>query len=259
MASEFKMVDSNGHEVVVNGDVMNSLMRIDPRQLATAWVTFNGSSSIPSVLSSYNVKRVEKIETGRFKIHFENEMDDDGYVLSGAVFDTDVSIDNRGVTGDIYSSKNTSDFILRASYGTGSLFDFPIIMVVIFGGKNTPAPAQIELFPQSGSNEHGSWIKHADGTLVQTGVVNVTGDATKDWGGVFVLQNDINIEFPIPFTNTAYSFLHSWNSTFYGGWTLSYDSSNKTVSTFESLQYARSSSISNISGEISWQAIGRWK
>lgn len=65
----------------------------DPRYYAArAWVTFNGSTTPPSILSSSNVASVSRSATGLFTITFTSNMPTANYAVAGMAFDATDSI-----------------------------------------------------------------------------------------------------------------------------------------------------------------------
>ena len=87
---------------------------------ARAWVTFDGSTTPPSILSSANVASVSRSSTGLFTITFTSNMPNANYAVAGMAFDSSSS-----AVVNIRSAPTASSFSVRvtglsASAGTAS-------------------------------------------------------------------------------------------------------------------------------------------
>ena len=69
-------------EVVIKKSELDKLASIDTKQLATAWVSFDGTTTPVTVLDSYNVSDVVRTATGTYDIYFETPMDNTNYSTS---------------------------------------------------------------------------------------------------------------------------------------------------------------------------------
>lgn len=107
----------------------------NPRYYAArAWVTFDGSSTTPVILSSSNVASVSRAGTGQFTITFTTNMPNSNYSLSGmAVHPT------RAVTVGLITSPTASAFTIlvesiqrNVSGASASDYDSARISVVVF-------------------------------------------------------------------------------------------------------------------------------
>ena len=78
----------------------------NPRYYAArAWVTFDGSSTTPVILSSSNVASVSRAGTGQFTITFTTNMPNSNYSIAGVALHT-----SRGVMVSLTASPTVSSF-----------------------------------------------------------------------------------------------------------------------------------------------------
>ena len=77
---------------------------------ARAWVTFDGSTTPPSILSAANVASVSRTSTGLFTITFTTNMPSANYVVAGMALDT-----TRSVVVNIRSAPTVSAFGIRVT------------------------------------------------------------------------------------------------------------------------------------------------
>lgn len=64
--------------------LVDRLNSIDQKQLATAWVNFDGTNcpgNICTIRSSYNISNVTRLATGKYQINFLTTMDDNLYSI----------------------------------------------------------------------------------------------------------------------------------------------------------------------------------
>lgn len=108
----------------------------DPRQIATAWVNFDGTDG--TIKSSYNINSIVREDTGLYTIVFENEMDNNSYALVGSS-----GYDDGHVTGTMrtihireLSTLNAKITSTYAAATDANVSDYPNIIVVVFGGRN---------------------------------------------------------------------------------------------------------------------------
>ena len=101
---------------------------------------------------------------------------------------------------------------------------------------------------ESGSNENGSWVKFADGTMIQYGSIlnNANGLATVSFPKRFI-SSDVIVT-----TSIAYNSYTSNNPVL----TLVYPS-NSTVGIYS--RKSDGSVETNTTVKTNWKAIGRWK
>jgi len=83
----------------------------DPRYYAArAWVTFNGSTTPPSILSSSNVASVSRSATGLFTITFTSNMPTANYAVAGMAFDS-----TRSIVVNLRNQPAVSSFDIRVT------------------------------------------------------------------------------------------------------------------------------------------------
>lgn len=106
----------------------------EQKQIAKAWVNFNGTTASPSTIrSSYNVSSITKNGAGDYTVNFSTAMADANY-STGAC-----SIQNAGVSGMTTiaeASRSTSSLRIGATYAgwqTSYAWDAPYIGVQVFG------------------------------------------------------------------------------------------------------------------------------
>ena len=121
-----------GTAQLVNGSVTASkLGTTEQKQIAKAWVNFNGTTSPGTIRAQYNVSSVTKNGTGDYTVNFTTPMADANYSVSG-------SGDNLPASGAlVYSSitrGNTSSFAKVATNNTtGTIIDSNTVCISIFG------------------------------------------------------------------------------------------------------------------------------
>ena len=107
---------------------------VPPYYAARAWVTFNGSTTPPSILSSANVASVSRSSTGLFTITFTSNMPNANYAVAGMAFDS-----GQSAVVSIRSAPTASSFSVRVtelSPSAGSASTSPLssdyISLVVF-------------------------------------------------------------------------------------------------------------------------------
>ena len=88
---------------------------VPPYYAARAWVTFNGSTTPPSILSSANVASVSRSFTGLFTITFTSNMPNANYAVAGMAFDS-----GQSAVVSIRSAPTASSFSVRVTALTAS-------------------------------------------------------------------------------------------------------------------------------------------
>ena len=113
--------------------------------------------------------------------------------------------------------------------------------------------------PQSGNNENGCWVKYPDGTMICYGVIPFSDYPTEDGPyGTGTKVINIDLQFPQEFSNASYSMLAAPN--LYAGHTGYLGRTDRREKESTRLTIVLTdSTLSSISGEAYWQAIGRWK
>lgn len=99
----------------------------------TAWVSFDGTTTPPTINDSFNVSDVVRTALGRFTIVFENTMDNANHVSVGRLNGTGNAISVASWTGDTSTLVDTD---ISFSNYNASLVDPPEGMVIVFGGRN---------------------------------------------------------------------------------------------------------------------------
>ena len=104
---------------------------------ATAWVKYEVATD--TIKASYNVASVEHLDDGKFRINFENPMDNADYIVSGMASDN-ISGNTTGFDMNIGSLTEAPSVnsVVVAIYlsGSASYTDPDFFTVVIHGGKS---------------------------------------------------------------------------------------------------------------------------
>lgn len=103
-------------------------------QMATAWVNFDGTPTTPTISDSFNVSSITRNGVGDFTVNFTTAMDNANYTAS---------LSGRGVVGNECIVVEQHDTPLRSTTqlriytqdNVGTLKDYPVVSVVIHGGK----------------------------------------------------------------------------------------------------------------------------
>lgn len=124
-----------GATQIANGSVTAAkLGTTEQKQIAKAWVNFNGTGTIgtnQTIRSSYNVSSVTKTGTGFYVINFTTSMTDANYTAAGlgSNYTTGADILQPNIYGFNTSSLNVS---IRNSAAT-SYVDVSSVSIQIFG------------------------------------------------------------------------------------------------------------------------------
>ena len=122
-----------GTAQLVNGSVIASKLGTnEQKQIAKAWVNFNGTGTIgasQTMRSNFNVSSVTKNGTGDYTVNFTTAMADANYSWS---------IDNDSTGGTLInlyptSVPTTSNFRIRSMGLGGGFADSTYISVIVFG------------------------------------------------------------------------------------------------------------------------------
>ncbi len=112
---------------------VTEMLGIDKKQLATAWVLFDGTDG--SIKSSFNVSGITRSGVGDYTITFEVPMDNVNFTMSGDTGSTSSSATAGG--GIVRAGNATLDeqrFYVRS---LGDAYaDRTLVSVVFHGGKN---------------------------------------------------------------------------------------------------------------------------
>lgn len=121
-----------GTAQLANGSVTAAkLGTTEQKQIAKAWVNFNGTTSPGTIRSSYNVSSVTKNAVGDYTVNFATAMADANYVLAGT---NSYALNTNGSSGAILAPyiKLTSSIQVRTNLiNTGQ--DSQMVDVAIFG------------------------------------------------------------------------------------------------------------------------------
>lgn len=124
-----------GATQIANGSVTSAkLGTTEQKQIAKAWVNFDGTTSPGTIRSSYNVSSVTKTNTGRYIVNFTTAMTDANYT---AVIGTSCrigSVNGIVLVEDTVNSTRTTSALPITSLSLGSAYeDTSISQVAIFG------------------------------------------------------------------------------------------------------------------------------
>lgn len=110
---------------------------------------------------------------------------------------------------------------------------------------------------ESGSNENGSYIKFADGTMICYGLAIINNPSFNDYYGFFKLTNESVQTLPQEFINNNYKLLVTSNVFGYFSGIVS----NKLTSSFQfyGCTHKQTSEYNPGNGYFNYIAIGRWK
>lgn len=111
----------------------------------------------------------------------------------------------------------------------------------------------------SGGDDSARWVKYPDGTMICHGITGFTDQPTEDGPyGTGAKVINIDLQFPQEFSNASYSMLAAPN--LYAGHTGYLGRTDRREKESTRLTIVLTdSTLSSISGEAYWQAIGRWK
>ncbi len=121
-----------GATQIANGSVTAAkLGTTEQKQIAKAWVNFNGTTSPGTIASSYNVSSVTKVGTGNYTVNFIAAMADANYSPILTVGDAAASTVNYAAS--IKPSLTNSSFGILAQNSNGSDIDLSIVTIAVFG------------------------------------------------------------------------------------------------------------------------------
>lgn len=111
--------------------------------------------------------------------------------------------------------------------------------------------------PEYGSNTNGSYVKFADGTLIQWGLFTKTSGSTSAYGSLYIMQ--VSFDLPLNFVDTNYTVTGS--GKFGTGAALAFGLEGGTVSTAQVRVWdiATRTLSSSLVLYVRWMAVGRWK
>lgn len=128
-----------GATQIANGSVTAAkLGTTEQKQIAKAWVNFNGTTSPGTIRSSYNVSSVTKNGVGDYTVNFATPMADANYsvsltTLSLSATDCARMVVVKGVATTGPSNKTTSAISIVSGSTSGTLTDLADINMSIFG------------------------------------------------------------------------------------------------------------------------------
>lgn len=113
---------------------------------------------------------------------------------------------------------------------------------------------------ESDSNANGSWVKSADGTMIQHGTIEVHLDVDTPQGSLFYGSSTTDfIVFPIPFIDDNYSISTDETSSYIVWKALRSVTYSKESHRYRNFTYFRGTSVTGAIINVDWVAIGRWK
>lgn len=116
---------------------------------------------------------------------------------------------------------------------------------------------KVEGIVESGSNDNGSWVKFADGTMICGGQISQTlTRATQRSGCGGYRTSGVTVNFPTAFIETPQLSLLDTSST---DFSLNCRSSSVNTSYFNVFWYAINSNSSQLNYKADYIAIGKWK
>jgi hypothetical protein len=138
LTSAVLAANSVGATQIANGSVTAAkLGTTEQRQIAKAWVNFNGTTATPSTIrSSYNVSSVTKNGTGDYTLNFTTALADANYSVSGTTNQVMLANNSLGFTirdTGTGSLTTTSLRINTGSKSTGNVGDCSLICITVNG------------------------------------------------------------------------------------------------------------------------------
>jgi hypothetical protein len=123
--------NSVGATQIANGSVTAAkLGTTEQKQIAKAWVNFNGTTSPGTIRSSYNVSSVTKNGNGDYTVNFTTALADANYTVAGLAGEGSTTI--RYIAG-FFDSPTTSSTRFRTSDATNTADDCTFVTVQVFG------------------------------------------------------------------------------------------------------------------------------
>jgi hypothetical protein len=125
-----------GGTQIANGSVTAAkLGTTEQKQIAKAWVNFNGSTSPGTIRSSYNVSSVTKNTTGDYTVNFTTPMTDANYSIVATSTAQNAAALNTVCSGDNTVPRTVSLFrVLTQCWTSSPVNQDPIVVnVAVFG------------------------------------------------------------------------------------------------------------------------------
>lgn len=123
-----------GTTQLVNGSVTAAkLGTTEQKQIAKAWVNFNGTTSPGTIRSSYNVSSVTKNGTGDYTVNFTTAMADANYSVNVTCGGTNNVASGCRLSDD--STPRTTSLFRVITFNTANVTatDFPQVNISVFG------------------------------------------------------------------------------------------------------------------------------
>lgn len=112
----------------------------------------------------------------------------------------------------------------------------------------------------TGSNQYGSWIKYADGTMICTrNNIKRSVSADKEWGSLFVGVTNESFNYSQKFIKTPTIITKVFIDGDTAIFECQYTKQVVELNSFRGISFARPNKIYNIPIGISFIAIGKWK
>ena len=102
----------------------------DSKQICTAWVNFDGTTTPPTIRDSFNVRDVVRTATGRYEVYFEEDMDNMNFSVT---LTSNATGYGYIVPAEYYTRSSTSK--TSASLYNGGAFVDGYIGLQVMGGK----------------------------------------------------------------------------------------------------------------------------
>lgn len=122
-----------GATQIANGSVTAAKLGTnEQKQIAKAWVNFNGTTSPGTIRSSYNVSSITKNGTGDYTVNFTTAMADANYSPSAMTINTFSTWANT-VGISFGGSLSTSALPIQVRNDASTLADASVVSVHVFG------------------------------------------------------------------------------------------------------------------------------
>lgn len=125
-----------GTAQLVNGSVTaEKLGTNEQKQIAKAWVNFDGTTSPGTIRSSYNVSSITRLSTGFYQVNFSSAMSDVNYSLCLTSYDDSGAngyLATEGNNTNFSTTRTASSFILGTNNGTSALNSVSV-NAIVFG------------------------------------------------------------------------------------------------------------------------------
>ena len=107
------------------------------KNICTAWVVFDGTTTPPTIIDSYNVSSVDRTTTGVYSINFTTAMDNTSYTYgSSGRTPSDKGNETASIGRRFNDAKTVSNIILYTGVTTNTLaYNIPEVGISFFGGK----------------------------------------------------------------------------------------------------------------------------